>query len=74
MLRAFSRTTFDLSEYRKEITVQVANYTEDNRKQFNNFIVGNLNQYIKKIRNSACWGGNQDFVVLYQLYEANIKV
>ena len=46
MLRAFSRTTFGLSECHKDIRVQVAYYTEDNRKQFINFIVGDFNQYV----------------------------
>ena len=57
-------TTFGLLEYHKDIRFQVANYTEDNRKQLIYFIVGNFNQYVKKIRNSACWGGNQENVVL----------
>ena len=65
MFRAFSTTTFGFSEYSKEITVQVAYYTEDNRKQFINFIVGNFNQYEKKIRDGTCWVGNQEPVVLY---------
>ena len=58
MFRAFSMTTFGFSEYHKDIWFQVANYNEDNRKQFINFIVRNFNQYVKKIRDDACWGGN----------------
>ena len=69
MLRAFNRTTFGLSECHKDIRVQVAYYTEDNRKQFINFIVGDFNQYVKKIRDGTCWGGNQEPVELYYLYE-----
>ena len=65
MFRAFSRTTFGLSECCKEIRVQVGNYFEDNKKQFINFIVGNFNQYVKKIRDSAFWRRNQELVVLY---------
>ena len=55
MLRALSRTTFGSPEYYREIRVQVANYIEVNREQFENFIVGGFNQYVKKIRNRDYW-------------------
>ena len=65
-LELYNKTTFGLSECSKEIRVQVENYFEDNKKQFINFIVGNFNQYAKKIRDSAFWRRrNQELVIFY---------
>ena len=74
MFRALSRTTFGSPEYHREIRVQVANYIEVNREQFENFIVGDFNQYVKKIRDSDYWGGNQELVAFSELYGVNIEV
>ena len=74
MFRALSRTTFGSPEYHREIRVQVANYIEVNREQFDNFIVGDFNQYAKKIRDSDYWGGNQEQVAFSELYGVNIEV
>ena len=60
MLRVLSVNTFDSPEYYKEIRVQLANYIEVNRKQFNNFIVKNVILNSNKIRDSYYWEENQE--------------
>ena len=55
MLRASSVNTFDSLEYYKEIRIQLVNYIEVNREQFNNFIIENFNLNTNKIRDSYYW-------------------
>ena len=52
MLRALSVNTFSSPEYYKKIRIQLVNYNEANREQFNNFIIENFNLNINKIRDS----------------------
>ena len=52
MMIALSVNTFGSPEYYKEIRVQLVNYIEANREQFNNFIIENFNLNINKIRDS----------------------
>ena len=62
MLRASSVNTFGSPEYHKEIRVQLVNYIEANREQFNNFIVKNVILNSNKIRDSYYWGENQELL------------
>ena len=55
MMRVLSVNTFDSPEYYKKIRVQLVNYIEANREQFNNFIIGNFNLNTNKIRDSYYW-------------------
>ena len=62
MLKAFSLNTFGSPEYYKKIRVQLVNYIEVNREQFNNFIVKNVILNSNKIRDSYYWGQNQELL------------
>ena len=46
MLISLSMNTFGSPEYHKEIRVQVANYIEANRQQFESFVIEDFNQYV----------------------------
>ena len=52
MMIALSVNIFSSQVYHKEIRVQLVNYIEANREQFNNFIIENFNLNINKIRDS----------------------
>ena len=77
MLRALSVNIFGSPENYKKIRVQLVNYIEVNREQFNNFNFKNVILNSNKIRDSYYCGENQELLHLLnfvkQIYKQKIR-
>ena len=74
LFRALSFATFRDDEYHFTIRETILDYIQKNLVRFKEFIEGDGNDYIQRMRNNSTWGGNIEIVAFSEIFDVSINI
>ena len=60
--------------YYDTLRAAIAQHIEDNLNKYKDFIVGNIEDYISKMRRNGVWGGNCEIQAFSEIYSVNVNI
>ena len=60
--------------YYDTLRAAIAQHIEDNSNRYKDFIVGNIEDYISKMRRNGVWGGNCEIQAFSEIYSAKVNI
>ena len=74
LFRAMSRGLTGEPWYYDTLRAAIAQHIEDNSNKYKDFIVGNIEDYISKMRRNGVWSGNCEIQAFSEIYSVNVNI
>ena len=74
LFRAMSRGLTGEPWYYDTLKAAIAQHIEDNSNRYKDFIVGDIEDYLSKMRRNGVWGGNCEIQAFSEIYSVNVNI